>query len=448
MGVRILLTVLAGVAPLASAIAAAPLPTARSAPKPDILLIMPDQMRGDCLSILGHPAVRTPSLDALARQGVLFRRAYSPVPSCTPAWHALLTGMSPQASGAVGPALPISTPTLPAVLGAAGYLTVLVGRDMHQHKLSKSCGYQQGPVVSFYTPGDNAYNAFLEKAVPQSGGLIPLVAALGATWNGWQAVPWPLADRLHPTAWVADRSRQAIAEAPLKRPLFLTSSYYAPHPPLIPPKKYFDFYLQQKNLPQPAHGDWVDWTALSPSPKDNQSHRVLLTGEALRHAQAGYFGLIEHLDHEIGPLSKDFTRRSEKAGRPWLIVFTADHGEMLGDHGYFRKCEPYEGSANIPLIIAGSPGLGFRSGSCSLRPVSLEDIMPTLLESAGASLPAAMDGVSLVPVLRGEALPVRRWLHFEHARFYSKDQEFHALTDGRWKYIWRPEKGTERCSIC
>ena len=89
--------------------------------------------------------------------------------------------------------------------------------------------------------------------------------------------------------------------------------------------------------------------------------------------------------------------RSDKARRPWLIVFTSDHGEMLGDHGYFRKCEPYEGSANIPLIISGSPVLGFRSGSRVGQAVCLEDIMPTLLALAGVKNPSHLDGANLVP---------------------------------------------------
>src|SRR6185369_2578653 len=122
--------------------------------------------------------------------------------------------------------------------------------------------------------------------------------------------------------------------------------------PLFPPKRFFEFYHKQK-LPPAAHGDWVDWQALSPK-GDKPGHRVRLEGEALRATQAGYFGLIEQLDEQIAPLIAEFKQRSEKAGRPWVIIFTTDHGEMLGDHGYFRKCEPYEGASQIPFIIAGS----------------------------------------------------------------------------------------------
>jgi len=261
---------------------------AGKAPKPDILLIMPDQMRGDCLSILGHPALRTGQLDELARQGALFRRAYTTLASCIPARFALLSGLHPQTSGVVGfKAKPFSTPTLPQLLSESGYRTVLVGRNMHQVPASKSCGYQKRILGSTYVANDQ-YDRFLKRSAPETGGIRKLVEDLGVTYNHWQAKPWPLADNLHPTEWIVNQSRRMIAEADVDQPLFLTSSFYAPHPPLFPPKKYFDAYLKQE-LPPPAHGDWVDWGALSPK-GDRNGHRILLEGETLRAAQAGYFG--------------------------------------------------------------------------------------------------------------------------------------------------------------
>ena len=406
-----------------------------------MLLIMPDQMRGDCLSILGHPAVRTPRLDQLARQGVLFRRAYTTVSSCIPARYALLTGLYPQTSGVVGfRAKPFSTPSLPELLAKAGYSTVLVGRNMHQVAGSGDCGYQKRVLGSTYVDND-AYDRFLRRAVPEAGGIKALVEATGVTYNHWQARPWPLADELHPTEWVVSQSRMALEETALEQPLFLTTSFYAPHPPLFPPRTYFDAYAKQ-DLPSPAHGDWVNWEALSTEGTEG-GHRVLLEGKTLGAAQAGYFGLIEHLDSQIPSLIRDFKARSEKAGRPWVIVVTSDHGEMLGDHGYFRKCEPYEGSANIPFIVCGSPALGFRPGLRVTQPVCLEDIMPVLLALAGTESPARVDGVNLLPTLRGQKQVIREWLHFEHAPCYSQTQAYHALTDGRHKYIWRPADGRE-----
>ena len=415
---------------------------AKSAPlKPDILFLMPDEMRGDCLSLLGHPAVHTPHLDKLAQEGALFRRAYSTCPSCIPARHALLTGQFPATSGVVGYApSPITSPTMPQLLADAGYSTFLVGRWMHQKPKTESYGYQQEIRGSTHID-DDAYDQFLKQAAPETGGIRSLIAKLGLSNNGWAAKPWPLAEELHPNVWIVSQARKALKGVRAQHPLFMTTSFYSPHPPLFPPKRYFDAYLAQK-LPAPAHGDWVDWKTLSPK-GDRGGHRVLLEGDTLRATEAGYFGLIQQLDELVVPLIAEFKERSRKAGRPWIIVFTADHGEMLGDHGFFRKCEPFEGSANIPFLVAGSPELGFKTGLRSVQPVCLEDVMPTLLELAGATCPKPMDGVSLVPTLRGEKRIVRDCLHFEHAPCYSQQQAFHALTDGRFKYIWRPADGKE-----
>jgi len=422
-------------------VGAAEQPNPISPAQPDILLIMPDQMRGDCISLRLHPVLRTPHMDDLGREGAIFRRAYSTCPSCIPARHSLLTGLYPSSSGVVGyAARPITSPTLPQLLAETGYTTFLVGRYMHQAPQNESYGYQKEIRGSTYIDGDD-YDTFLKKNAPDSGGIRNLVSTLGLSMNGWEAKPWPLKEEWHPTEWIVAQGRQVLGKVPSGKPLFLTISFFAPHSPLFPPKRYFDYYHEQK-LPPAAFGDWVDRKILSPK-GDRQGHRVLLEGETLRSTQAGYFGLIEHLDEQIAPLIAEFKKRSQKAGRPWLILLTSDHGEMLGDHGFFRKCEPYEGAANIPFLVAGSPELGFKPGLRPAQPVCLEDIMPTLLSLAAARTPAHMDGIDLAPVLRGEKQGVREWLHSEHAPCYSKAQAFHALTDGHCKYIWRPLDGSE-----
>jgi arylsulfatase len=409
---------------------------------PDILLIMPDQFRGDCLSIVGHPAVRTPHMDQIAREGALFRRAYSTCPSCIPARHSLLTGLYPSTSGVVGFAgRPITVPTLPELLSKAGYATMLIGRCMHQKPDTATYGYQKEVLGSTYAYDDD-YDQFLKRVMPASGGIHGVTSKIGVTMNFWQAHPWPLAADLHPTAWAIDQARAALKAVPADKPVFLTASFFSPHPPLFPPTNLFNYYYTQKQ-PAPAHGDWVNWSALSTN-GDRQGHRVLLQGDTLRATMAGYFGLIEQIDTLIPSLIEQFKARSRQAGRPWIVLLTSDHGEMLGDHGYFRKCEPYEGAANIPLLVMGSPELRFKAGMVSQSPVCLEDIMPTLLELARVPCPKPVDGISLVKSLRGSTEPIRAVLHLEHAPCYSQAQAFQALTDGRYKFIWRPLDGSEQ----
>ena len=201
---------------------------------------------------------------------------------------------------------------MPQLLAEAGYATVLVDRNMHQVTESGDCGYQRSILGSTYVSNDE-YDDFLKEMAPETGGIKSLVENTGVTYNHWQAKPWPLADELHPTKWVVGKSLEVITETDEQQPLFLTTSFYAPHPPLFPPKKYFDAYAK-KPLPPPAHGDWVDWKALSPK-GDKGGHRVLLEGDILQSAQGGYFGLIEHIDDQISSLVCDFKARSENAGR-------------------------------------------------------------------------------------------------------------------------------------
>ncbi|MHC4113242.1 MAG: sulfatase-like hydrolase/transferase, partial [Planctomycetota bacterium] len=156
---------------------------ANKSTKPDILMIMPDQMRGDCLSILGHSALTTPNLDKLTAKGVLFRRAYTTVASCIPARYALLTGLYPQTSGVVGfRAKKFSTATLPHLLTINDYSTILVGRNMHQPAASGACGYQKRIHGSTYVANDE-YDKFLKKSAPDTGGIRKLVSDIGVTYN-------------------------------------------------------------------------------------------------------------------------------------------------------------------------------------------------------------------------------------------------------------------------
>ncbi|MFH1469551.1 MAG: sulfatase-like hydrolase/transferase [Pseudomonadota bacterium] len=263
---------------------------------------------------------------------------------------------------------------------------------MHQAASDAELGYQTVIPGSTYVP-DDAYVADLRKAMPEMEEIRAWVKSLGLDYNLWPARPWPLTDDLHPTTWVARQARLVVAEAEAKRPLFLTASFYAPHPPLFPPARYFDSYMEQE-LPRPAHGDWVKWKDLTPKGTDN-GHRVLLEGEALRRAQSGYFGLIQHLDHEIAPLIADFTKRSEDAGRPWAVIVTADHGEMLGEHEFhFNHHSLYDEALRVPLAIR-APGL--RAGTRVVdAQVRVLDIPATVLDYLGLDPLKPCEGVDLL----------------------------------------------------
>ncbi|PCJ62852.1 MAG: hypothetical protein COA79_01630 [Planctomycetota bacterium] len=408
--------------------------------QPNILLIMPDQMRGDCLSLEHHPVLITPNIDEIGGQGAHFTKAYTTCASCIPARRSLLTGQFPATNGMVGfvGGHPIKSDTLPQLLKDNGYATALIGRNMHQHPYEEGYGFEKQILGSTYIE-DDEYSKALDKAIPELGG----IRGLGISCNGWQAKPWTYPEHLHPTNWVVKQSRDHIKEIGGNQPQLLVTSFYAPHPPLIPPEYYMNRYLSQ-DLPEPAIGQWEEPPPNNALGLGVNSNRTVLKGEALKAAQAGYFGLINQIDDQIYWMVREFKDMSIKAKRPWIILFTTDHGEMMGDHYYFRKCEPYEGSSRIPFLIQGSDQLGFKKGLTNDTPVCLEDIMPTLLELAEIEISNNIDGKSLVSLLRGEAEEVRQYLHAEHSPCYSDEQAYHFITDGEFKFIWRPFEGIEQ----
>ena len=393
--------------------------------RPNFLVFMTDQQRGDSLGCEGHPALLTPNMDSIAGAGTRFSRAYSTCPVCIPARRSFLSGQFPATCGLVGMRDVEWNPpaTLPGELANAGYQTFLVGRTMHQYPHRKRFGFDHMVIQSGIEGAD--YEEFLARnAPPGAGGL----RGAGITHNDWTARPWHLPEPLNYTNWTVTQAEEFLRTRDPSCPYFLVVSFLAPHPPLVPPSFYFDRYLRA-NLPAPVIGDWAV------PPEKNlpvNSPRVNLTGEALRSCQAGYFGLINHIDDQIRRILNPV---EQLVGDNTVILFTSDHGEMLGDHYMFRKSLPYEGSARIPFLIQG-PGLP--ANQVLDQPVCLEDIMPTVLDLAGVPIPTSVEGRSVVPLLTGQPTQWRPYLHGEHAG------TAHFLTDGIEKYIWFAADGREQ----
>ena len=154
--------------------------------------------------------------------------------------------------------------------------------------------------------------------------------------------------------------------------------------------------------------------------------------------RAAYYGMVNFIDDQLGRLFQfaPYLRDS-------LVIFTSDHGEMLGDHNMFRKTWPYEASARIPYLVRAPESWGLPEETVCRTPVGLQDVMPTVLDAAGLDVPQSCTGRSLLPVLRGEADGVRGVLHGEHAGCYEYCDGNHFLVDGRHKYVWFSQTGRE-----
>ncbi|MCR8634382.1 arylsulfatase [Paenibacillus radicis (ex Xue et al. 2023)] len=421
--------------------------------KPNILLISVDQMRGDCLSILNHPVVDTPNLDQLARSGVLFRNAYSATPSCIPARTAMLTGMSQRSHGRVGYQDKVPWDykhTLPSVLVEAGYHTQCVGK-MHVYPARNLCGFHNVVMHDGYlhhnrirsantvTESFDSCDDYLPWLRERAGANCDLLD-LGLDCNASTvARPWHLQEALHPTNWVVTQSIDFLRRRDPQKPFFLSMSFVRPHPPFDPPQAFLDMYTCV-DMPNPVVGEWAEAADPDRNGLNPITNRGIVPGNRLRRAQAAYYALITHIDHQIGRFLQSMLEYGVLHNT--IILFTSDHGELLGDHHLFRKALPYEGSAKVPFILADPGGLlNLHKNILNDHVIEIRDIMPTLLDAAGASIPDTVDGLSLLPLARGESVQWRNDIHGEHE---CKDMSNHYMTDGIQKYIWFSQTGREQ----
>ncbi|OXM83280.1 arylsulfatase [Paenibacillus rigui] len=421
--------------------------------KPNLLLISVDQMRGDCLSILNHPVVDTPNLDQLARSGVLFRNAYSATPSCIPARAAMLTGMSQRHHGRIGYQDQVPWDyehTLPSVLAASGYHTQCVGK-MHVYPARNLCGFHNivmhdgylhhnrmrpsTPVAESFDSCDD-YLPWLRERAGADSDLLDLGLDCNASTV---ARPWHLPEALHPTNWVVTQSIDFLRRRDPRKPFFLSMSFVRPHPPFDPPQAFLDMYLDA-DIPEPVMGEWAQTEDTEKHGLNPVTNKGIVPKHRLRRAQAAYYALITHIDHQIGRFLQ--AMHEYDVLRNTVILFTSDHGELLGDHNLFRKTLPYEGSAKVPFILADPGGmLHLCKNTTNDRVIEIRDIMPTLLDAAGAPIPDTVDGASLLPLAKGEEAAWREAIHGEHE---CKDMSNHYMTDGLQKYIWFSQTGREQ----
>lgn len=414
--------------------------------QPNIVLIMTDQQRWDTLGCYGNDVIETVNLDALASEGTVFEHAYTPSPSCVPARASLLTGMDPWHTGILGMGAgqgPMETGfshTLPGVLADAGYHTQGIGK-MHFYPQRTLNGFhntlldESGRVEDRNFVSD--YRAWFERNKTGAYDFIDH----GIHWNSWMARPYHAPEHMHPTNWTVNESIAFIKRRDPRKPFFLKTSFARPHSPYDAPPFYFDLY-ENKTLPEPFVGSWA---SMHDKPQDAASPvawRGVRKPEEIKRARAGYYGLIHHIDHQIGRLIQCL--QSEGLYENTMFVFLSDHGDMLGDHNLWRKTYGYEGSARIPLMIKLPRGYGGTKTRVP-EPVTLQDVMPTILDVAGLSIPGQVDGRSLRGLMEGTSESEwREFVHGEHCACYSAEQEMHYLTDGKIKYIWFPRLNSEQ----
>ena len=407
--------------------------------KPNVILITADQLRGDVLHCMGNEHIQTPHLDQLACTGTMFTGAFSECPACVPARWCLMSGKHTYTHGLHGNDHCRFTPrpSLAQVFGRSGYQTQAIGK-LHVTPQRDRIGFdnvvlnEEGRRLGKLRLDD--YEMYL-----QEQGLLQQAWAHGMPANGLQSRPHVLPEEHMMDAWTAREACRFLERRDPTAPFFLYVSFRNPHPPLAPAKVYWDMYAD-KPVRAPAIGSWLSDRDPPPLVRVRMGTNCDLQPEAERlQAIRAYYAMVTSIDHQIGFLLGDLRER-RLAGNT-IVLFTADHGELLFDHNAAHKVVFYQGSARIPMIVSVPPRLNdgrFGPGRARNNPVMLQDVMPTLCDLAGIDTPDGLDGRSLAPLMADGDAPWRDCAFGDHAG------GIYCLTDNRTKYLYYVEGGIEQ----
>ena len=396
--------------------------------RPNVLLIIADQWPGERLGCAGHPVIQTPTLDQLARNGVMYTRAYSESPICIPARRSLYTGTTPRTHGdrvfrKSGP-MP-QLPTVAQTFRNAGYQAYCVGK-LHVYPERDRIGYDDVLLSEEGRPhlAVDDHDLFLaDRGYPGKQFMH------GMSNNNYMHRTWHLPEDCHVTNWATMQMCRFIKRRDPTRPAFWTLSYQPPHPPLVPLQCYMDYY-RQFEMDEPHRAGWATAEG-GRTPVALQAVRTYwpaLSKPALAEVRRAYYALCTHIDHQIRTVIG--TLREEKIFDNTIVLFCSDHGDMLGDFDLYAKRMYYEASARVPFILMGLPGdKRTPAGTRDQRLVGLQDVMPTLLDMAGIEVPESCDGLSAVGAVRRETL---------YGEVLETNGATRMLHDGRYKLIWYP----------
>jgi len=401
--------------------------TTVAAERPNVLFLICDDLNCD-LSCYGHPQVRTPSIDALAKRGVRFERAYCQYPLCGPSRASFMSGLYPDQTLIHRNAIYLrehvpNALTLSQMFRAERYIATRIGKIYHYGvPLNIGTSGHDDPYSWDYTINprgrDRNEHDKIFSLVPGSfGGTMSWLAAEGTDEEQTDGIAATEAVRLL-EQYAADDQQ-----------FFLAVGLYRPHTPYVAPQKYFDMYpIENIRVPDVPDG-YLD-TLPQPARRslNRKKDQVNLADDLARQAIQAYYASITFADAQLGRILKAL----EKTGldENTIVLFTSDHGYHMGEHGYYQKTTLFENADRVPLILAG-PGVE-AAGQSSLAPAEMVDYYPTLAELAGVTPPEYISGVSLVPVLKDPSARPRDAALTQYATGYS-------LRTARYRYTeWGP----------
>lgn len=382
--------------------------------QPNILLLCTDQQRFDALGAYGNPHISTPHLDALAAEGVLFENCYVQSPVCAPSRASLMTGRYVTSHGlhANGVDLPPAERLFTRNLADAGYDCGLVGKlhlgacaqGRSEPRMDDGLRVFRWAHDPYPGSSENAYHRWLRARHPDL-----YQEAMRGGGAAFDAIP----TSAHYSHWVGQETIDFLRyDREDEAPFFFVANFFDPHHGFGAPQEYLDRYPLEEIPPPVTISGELDSKPRIQREASQRSYAGAARGYAeytadeLREARRAYFAMVSLIDDEVGRILTAL----EETGldRDTIVVFTSDHGEMLGDHQLMLKGPfMYDCAVKVPLIIRW-PGTSM-PGTRRAELVQWVDLAPTFLDAAGLRIPEAMQGASLEPLIRGEKVPWRDW---------------------------------------
>lgn len=393
----------------------------------NIVVIVADDLRADVMSVYGGP-VPTPNLEKLAGKGTRFLRAISGYPICHVSRSEMLCGRALVKEASTPGSIPFdrSWTLWPQLMRTAGWRTVYSGK-WHVAGTPVECGYSE--TAGLYSPGSPTAGLLTLSSSATDRKVTGYVGWTFKDANGKEQPQHGIGLTPQTDALITAAAVEQVRK-PQSQPLFLHVNFTAPHDPLHWPTSRTDSYAAEQVLlpanfqPQHAfeHGNLVGRDELIvPAPR---------TAGDVRRERAVYYAIVENLDAQVGQLLSAI--HASPNPESWLVIFTSDQGLALGSHGLMGKQNQYEHTVNVPLILAG-PGIpaGLRTEhQCALR-----DLFPTVCELTSHSIPASVQGTSVMSILRNKPAP-----SFEYVFGYFTDTQRMIRTADGWKLIWYPKQ--------
>ncbi len=443
----------------------------------NVLFIMADQLRWDHLGCAGHPWLKTPTLDALATRGVRFANAFVNSGVCGPSRMSYYTGRYPISHGATWNRVPLSVGevTLGEMLRGGGHTLALAGKT---HVMPDTAGLarlqlEDGSELAtllarggfseidrydgHHSPGaESGYPAYLREQGydgddPWTDHVIAGIGPDGQIASGWHMrnvhLPARVQEQHSETAYMTDQAIRFVQQQG-SRPWVLHLSYVKPHWPYMAPAPYHAMYTADQCLPvhrseaerQGAHPVTVAYW-------QQEECRSFQRDDCIRTVRPAYQGLISQLDHHLGRLFDSLATGDVLDDT--LVIFSADHGDFLGDHWLGEKELFYDTVQKVPFIVVDPrPAADATRGSVEQRFVESVDVVPTILATLGLPAPAhRLEGRSLLPLLHGQ--PPDDWRNFSYSELdYSyrearlilgkgvHDCRGYSLRTPRWRYVY------------